>query len=163
MKLSLPAFRYHYSAGHTIIIQDLKWLRACPHLFALIDRITPELNGESTLILTDDRTVQKLNFRYRGKNKPTNVLTFDHPPPLRGGDIILALQTTQKEAHQQNKTLANHFAHLLVHAILHLEGYDHHHAGEAREMEMKESRMLARLGLPNPWKSRHLYEQAKSA
>jgi probable rRNA maturation factor len=105
-------------------------------------------------MLTTDRAVRRLNYLYRGKNKPTNVLTFDPASPGAAGDIAVSLQTLCREARQAGKSPAHHLAHLLVHGALHLRGHDHHRAGDARRMEMQEARILHRLGVPNPWKPR---------
>lgn len=107
-----------------------------------------------SVVLATDREVRRLNGRHRGKHKPTNVLTFEPPPGYGGGDIILALETVVREAHKAGRPVRHHLAHLVIHGSLHLAGYDHHHPGEAREMEMLESRLLARMNVPNPWKTR---------
>jgi probable rRNA maturation factor len=109
---------------------------------------------QATILLSSDREVKRLNARHRAKNKPTNVLTFEPPPGFPGGDIILALQTVKREAAAFGRPAAHHLAHLVVHGALHLQGHDHHEAGEARRMEMEEARILRRLGVPNPWKRR---------
>ncbi len=104
------------------------------------------------MLLASDATVKRLNARHRGRNKPTNVLTFDPAAPGLPGDIVLALGTVRREAAAAGKRPAHHLAHLVVHGVLHLAGHDHHHPGEARRMEMAEARILRRLGLPNPWR-----------
>jgi len=107
------------------------------------------------VVLSSDRAVKRLNMRHRRRNKPTNVLTFE---PLRGfvgGDIVVALETVRREAQAAGRSPAHHLAHLVVHGALHLQGHDHHAAGEARRMEMAEARILHRLGIPNPWKRRN--------
>jgi probable rRNA maturation factor len=108
-------------------------------------------------VLSSDLAVRRLNADHRNKNKPTNVLTFDgmhSPAGFLGGDIILALETVRREAGAAGRHPAHHMAHLVVHGALHLRGYDHHEAGDARRMEMEEARILHRLGVPNPWKRR---------
>ena len=101
-----------------------------------------------TIILANDAVVGRLNLLHRGRNKPTNVLTYEHPAP----EIILALGVIRREAAAAGRTVARHLAHLVVHGALHLQGLDHHHPGEARHMEMAESRILASIGVPNPWR-----------
>jgi len=96
--------------------------------------------------------VKRLNARHRGRNAPTNVLTFDPAGPGSPGEIILALGTVRREAAEAGRTPAAHLAHLVVHGALHLAGHDHDHPGAARRMELAEARVLHRLGLPNPWK-----------
>lgn len=106
--------------------------------------------GHVTVLLADDRTLKSLNTQHRGKEKPTNVLSFPgHPPAL--GDIALSLQTVRREARAEGKRAGAHAAHLVTHGTLHLLGHDHMAAGEARRMERAESRAMHRLRLPNPW------------
>jgi len=104
------------------------------------------------VVLASDTEVKRLNARHRGRNKPTNVLTFDNGGD--GGDIVLALGVVRREAQEARRRLAHHLAHLVVHGALHLDGHDHHGAGETRRMEMAETRLLHRIGVPNPWRSR---------
>jgi probable rRNA maturation factor len=93
-----------------------------------------------------------LNAEFRGKDYPTNVLTFvyDDDAP-RAGDIVLCAPVVRKEADEQGKTLAAHYAHLVVHGMLHLQGYDHERVADAAAMEAREIAILAGLGLPNPY------------
>ena len=130
-----------------IIIAEPRWRR---YVFAperLIARALTAAGCAPSVVLTNDATVKRLNARDRGRNKPTNVLTYEAPP-----EIIVALGTVLREARAAGKRPAHHLAHLIVHGALHLSGEDHHHAGEARRMERLEARLLARLGVPNPWK-----------
>ena len=106
----------------------------------------------ASVVLEGDLAVRRLNARHRGRNKPTNVLTF--PRPGAGGDVVLAFGVVKREAAAAGRTVAQHLTHLVVHAMLHLDGHDHHAAGEARRMEREEARLLSRLGVPNPWKPR---------
>ena len=82
------------------------------------------------------------------------MLTFETPAGVEGGDIVLALETVRREAVAAGRRPRHHLLHLVVHGALHLRGHDHHGAGEARRMEMREARILHRLGVPNPWKPR---------
>lgn len=93
-----------------------------------------------------------LNAEFRGKDYATNVLTFvyDDEQP-RAGDIVLCAPVVRKEADAQGKTLAAHYAHLVVHGMLHLQGFDHERAADAAAMEPRETAILARLGLPDPY------------
>ena len=122
--------------------------------------------AELSLVLADDATVRTLNARWRGKDAPTNVLAFAIDEagvvsagalatPLLLGDVVLAFETVAAEARQQGKSLADHLRHLVVHGVLHLLGYDHIVPGEARRMEALEIRILARLGVADPY---HLRE-----
>lgn len=141
-----------------IIVEDPRWRRLVPRARTIIARALRKASVDApasmagSVVLSSDQRVKALNARHRGRNKPTNVLTFDPPPGFPGGDIILALGVVRREARAARKSPAHHLAHLVVHGALHLQGYDHHEAGEARRMEMAEARIMRRLGLPNPWK-----------
>lgn len=133
-----------------ILVQDRAWTRALPRAAGLARRAARAGGGCSAIILSSDRVVRRLNARFRGRDKPTNVLTFD----ADGGQLILAFGTVRREAAREGKRLSHHLAHLIVHGALHLAGHDHLQAGEARAMEMAEARRLARLRIPNPWRAR---------
>jgi len=105
-----------------------------------------------TVVLADDRTVRRLNARDRGRDKATNVLTYDPPAPGLPGQIVLALGVVRREAAAAARRPSHHLAHLVLHGTLHLAGHDHHRPGDARRMEMAESRLLHRIGVPNPWR-----------
>ncbi len=145
-----------------VTVVDRRWRRLVPDAERIARRAARAASDRAgaasadTIVLDGDRAVRRLNARYRGRNKPTNVLTFEPPPGIRGGDIVLALGVVRREALGANKRPAHHLAHLVVHAVLHLGGHDHAGAGEARRMEAAEARILARLGVPNPWKPRAL-------
>jgi probable rRNA maturation factor len=97
---------------------------------------------------------RELNRDYRGKDYATNVLSFayDFPPEL-AGDLVLCLPVVLKEASDQGKAIEAHFAHLLVHGMLHLQGYDHEQEAEAEEMETLERKIMARMGYDDPYGS----------
>ncbi len=107
-------------------------------------------NSELAVVLASDAFIRDLNRTYRGKDKPTNVLSF---PGEDGalGDIVLALGTIKKEAKDQGKTLRHHTLHLLVHGTLHLMGYDHESGRDAEKMEAIEIKILKKLGVSNPY------------
>ncbi|SDF75031.1 MULTISPECIES: rRNA maturation RNase YbeY [Thalassobaculum] len=111
---------------------------------------------EISLLLTDDAAQRALNRDHRGKDSATNVLSFPAgfmPPagPRPLGDISLALETVVREAAEQDKSVADHVSHLLVHGTLHLLGYDHGDDAEAEEMEALEREILAGLGIADPY------------
>lgn len=115
-----------------------------------------------TIRMTDDEEIQDLNSRYRGKEKPTNVLSFTNEDPyahLGGeerylGDIVISIPTVEREAEEQNKKFENHLSHMALHGVLHLLGYNHEVEIEAKEMEDLEVRVLTALGIPNPYELR---------
>lgn len=106
---------------------------------------------EVSILLADDKKLQELNHDFRGKDKPTNVLSFPGDGEMLG-DIAISLDTLLKEAKSQNKTPENHLSHLVVHATLHLLGHDHEDDEEAEEMEKKEITILLNMGIKNPYK-----------
>jgi probable rRNA maturation factor len=122
---------------------------------------------EVSVRLTDDAEVQILNRDYRGKDKPTNVLSFPMVPPdlfdslsnsddgeVLLGDIVLAAETCAREATEKHITLEAHAKHLIVHGLLHLLGYDHEDEGQAEHMEELETVALDTLGVSDPYGDR---------
>ena len=116
--------------------------------------------GELGIRVVGSTESRRLNARYRGKDKPTNVLSFP-PAPLPGpqglgsrplGDLVICAQVVRSEARAQRKPLEAHWAHLVVHGALHLIGYDHEREDEAKRMERREIAVLRRLGFANPYK-----------
>ena len=131
-----------------VIVADPAWNRLIPGSVRIVRRAAHAAGLQGTVVLADNRLVQDLNARHRGRNKPTNVLTYEQPAP----EIILAFGVVRAEAAAAGRRPAHHLAHLVVHGALHLQRQDHEHAGDARRMEMAESRILRRIGVPNPWK-----------
>jgi probable rRNA maturation factor len=112
--------------------------------------------GDVSLCLADDSALRALNLSWRGIDKPTNVLSFPAAPGRPGeaptlGDIALAYETLAREAKDLGVSLADHYRHLLVHGFLHLIGYDHETDAEAERMEALEAKILARLGVADPY------------
>ncbi len=114
--------------------------------------------AEISLVLADDEFVHQLNREYRGKDCPTNVLSFetdDRPSevgvPWLAGDIIVSFDTVLKEAQAQDKSFESHLAHLIIHGTLHLQGYDHLTETEAQEMEALEVKLMQEMGYQNPY------------
>lgn len=119
-----------------------------------------EATGEQeiTVRFTDEQESQALNSEYRGKDKPTNVLSFpfEAPPGMSMnllGDLVICAPVILQEAQEQNKNPTHHYAHMIVHGILHLLGYDHINNQDAEIMEAKEIRILATLGIDDPYQS----------
>jgi probable rRNA maturation factor len=109
-----------------------------------------------TLRIVGKRESARLNARYRRKDKPTNVLSFpfEPPPGTRSdllGDIVICADVVRREARAQRKPERSHWAHMVVHGILHLRGFDHQNDKEAAVMESREARVLGDLGFPNPY------------
>ena len=160
--------------------QDLtvELIYSCPH-WQELDELEPKISRaankacraacqtgnqqgpfEVAINLSDDAQVKQLNNQFRGKDKPTNVLSFPYeddfpqlqqgPAPL--GDLILAFETVSTEASELGKPLDHHIAHLVVHGILHLFGYDHIEDNEAEEMEQLEEQILSSLQIPSPYR-----------
>ena len=139
------------------------WRAALPRVDALARRAVAAAladqgeGGHVALLLTDDGEIRRLNGGFRGREKATNVLSFPAGPGAGSlGDIAISLGVVRREAAQEGRALAAHFAHLVIHGTLHLLGHDHHAAGEATLMERAEARILHRLRLPNPWRARWL-------
>jgi probable rRNA maturation factor len=113
---------------------------------------------EISVVLADDAMVRTLNRDHRGKDKPTNVLSFPignaggvDAAPTMLGDVVLACETVMAEAAAQGKSVADHLRHLVVHGVLHLTGHDHEDDAEAERMERLETRVLADLGVGDPY------------
>jgi len=118
----------------------------------------PKMPPEVSLVFTDDASIREINAEWRSQDKPTNVLSFPAFPLTPGkmpgpmlGDIILAQETLVREAQALDKPFDEHLTHLLVHGFLHLFGYDHMEESDAERMEGLETRILAGLGLSDPY------------
>jgi probable rRNA maturation factor len=127
-----------------------KWARAA---------LTADVRGELTVRIVDERESAELNGRYRGKAGPTNVLSFRAESPdleahdelLPYGDVVICAEVVAREAREQGKPLAAHWAHMVVHGALHLQGYDHENSRDAGIMEARERALLNELGFPDPY------------
>jgi len=146
-----------------IIFEDARWhtldelappaiSAALTHLGFAAERF------EIALLACDDARIAALNADFRGKPQATNVLSWPaadlapgDAPPAELGDIAIAFDTCQREAAEQGKPFAAHVTHLLVHATLHLLGYDHQNDADAAQMERLEVEVLGKLGLPDPY------------
>ena len=150
-------------------IEDPRWTQALPNAAELLEKAIglalADIGDDSRTIevgvrLVDDGTIQGLNRDWRGRDKPTNVLSFpmgdpapvDDPDfPWLIGDIVMSFDTMKAEAERDGKQLAHHVVHLAVHAALHLIGHDHENEAEAEAMEAAEVKLLAGLGIPDPY------------
>lgn len=112
-----------------------------------------ERGGELGIRVVGSRESRALNARWRGRDRPTNVLSFpaDGPRGPQLGDIVVCAPVVADEARAQGKPLAAHWAHMVVHGTLHLLGFDHERAADARRMERRERTLLARLGVADPY------------
>jgi probable rRNA maturation factor len=160
----------------TIQLQSLRWktllrpycktVRLACHAAIESSKIAAiPCQWEMAVVLADDAFIRGLNKTYRGHDKPTNVLSFPSVEHMERnakrvskgansfelGDVVLALETVEREAQQQNKSFKHHALHLLVHGTLHLLGYDHELDKDATKMEKLEVEVLKKLGLSNPY------------
>lgn len=137
------------------VLQTLK--QACRHATGPLAATPGPINViELTLRLVDTPEAQELNRGYRERDYATNILTFAYGTDPNGtlhADLVICVPILQAEAHEQNKPLLNHAAHLTIHGVLHALGYDHIEADEAQEMEALETRLLAHMGIADPYLS----------
>jgi probable rRNA maturation factor len=161
------ALRWRASPAVDIVVASPLWTTQ-HSIKALLRRaigeaalLTSTAVGELAIVLTDDSAIRALNRDWRSKDRATNVLSFRTPEAnrVRGtprllGDIVIAYETTEREARAENKSFAHHATHLAVHGFLHLAGYDHAADDEAAAMERLETAILARLDVPNPYVAR---------
>lgn len=142
------------------IINDQQWKEAIPDIVTLAQRCFDAVTkadescvGEVSIMLTDDAHVQTLNATFRNKDMPTNVLSF---PGVQEdgclGDIALGFETCSRESLELDIAFTHHTAHLIIHGLLHLIGYDHIDEDDAELMESLEVRILATLGIEDPYK-----------
>ncbi len=153
------AARQTPNAAVDIDVADDRWLKDVDleRLSALAHSAAGHLPGQIAISLSGDAEVRVLNKQYRGLDKPTNVLSF---PAARHeqaalaqalGDLIIAYETTEREARELGITLGDHTAHLVVHGVLHLIGHDHGSDSQADAMEAEERRILAVFGIADPY------------
>ena len=143
-----------------IEVEDPAWSEALPEVESVVRAAAlaaaaheEAAHADITILLTDDESVRALNARFRGQDKPTNVLSF---PAVANrarllGDVALAYGVCVREAAEQGKPLRHHLQHLTVHGVLHLLGYDHIDDDEAEAMEGLERAVLAEMGVPDPY------------
>ncbi|MBM86397.1 MAG: rRNA maturation RNase YbeY [Rhodospirillaceae bacterium] len=147
-----------------ISIYDAAWLGAC-HGAELFCRDAVQavmeisnIKANVTIVLANDARMRALNYRFRGRNQPTNVLAFPaaqkhiNDDAWTLGDVVLGLETLKTECQQYDRSLGEHLKHLVVHGCLHLLGFDHKTDAEAIRMEKLETTILNRLGVPDPYR-----------
>ncbi|NDH60045.1 MAG: rRNA maturation RNase YbeY [Alphaproteobacteria bacterium] len=141
-----------------VAVLDAGWLTALPGIERLVRkaaRAAARRGRSLNVALADDKAVRGLNKRHAGKDKPTNVLSYPSGERAFLGDIVLARQTVWREARAQKKSPADHVTHLVVHGTLHLLGHDHETGdADAERMEALERRILAKLGIADPYLAR---------
>lgn len=123
---------------------------------ALVKAGFDKSNASLSLRIVDKEEIVELNSKYRNKQQPTNVLSFPYEalPDVDInllGDIVVCASVMEQEASEQMKTLEQHWAHIIIHGVLHLLGYDHQEEGQAEQMELLEIDILSTLGIPNPY------------
>lgn len=160
----------------TILVEDPDW-RSEKSILVQIRRaaklaldIPPRRKREGggrdvAILLAGDEHLRELNHTFRGRNKPTNVLSFESLQDIAShlGDVALAYDIVAKEARDQAKTLGAHAAHLTIHGILHLLGYDHQDEAEAERMESLETELVQRLGFSDPYAPVRCTQKPKAA
>jgi len=162
-----PAARRQVSPAVDIVVASPLWAtqrsikRLLRRAIGEAASVTSTAVGELAIVLTDDSAIRTLNRDWRSRDAATNVLSFPtpetdhaHGTPRLLGDIVIAYETTEREARAENKPFWHHAAHLAVHGFLHLAGYDHAEDVEAAAMENLETAILARLDVPNPYVAR---------
>ena len=152
-----------------ISIEDSNWSRKRLGLQKMSETVLSDtwkhIKGKSkatpliSIVFTNDKAIQKINKKFRDKNKPTNVLSFQiwpdpaalPPTMIPAGDLVFAIETVEREAKEAGIKFKNHLTHLMVHGFLHLFGYDHMNDEEADIMEALEIKILKKMGIKNPY------------
>ena len=134
-------------------IEDKRWQKYKIDFEKIANAVVTAVykNSEVSITLVNDAEIKKINKEYRGINKPTNVLSFELGDDVLLGDIFISLDTVRREAKRENISLEEHTAHMVVHGVLHLLGYDHLNDKDAEKMEKKETAILKKMGYKNPY------------
>ena len=138
-----------------VVTKNKKWTgkeKLVERLAKKLISLTKSDAQELAISLVSDRQMKKINFQFRDKNKPTNVLSFPAFDRLFLGDIVIAYETLEREAKEQKKKFNDHLTHLILHSILHLLGHDHEKEKMAQKMEKLEIKILKQLDIESPYK-----------
>ena len=148
---------------NTIILQKISKIKSLPNkrqfsVWAKQALPSNKKNHELVIRIVDTKEITELNKKYRKKNRPTNIISFPFDLPLGVknnflGDLVICAPLVKQEAKLQHKTISAHFAHLVIHGVLHLLGYDHKKNNDSKKMEALEIKHLKKLGFENPYKS----------
>lgn len=144
-----------------VILEDAAWRGVAPDIVKQVKRAAAMAlqrssvaapDGDVVVLLGEDARLRRLNRQHRGKDKPTNVLSFPAAPRTGYlGDIAIAYGVAKREADAARKPLLHHLLHLTVHGVLHLLGYDHEEPAQAERMEALEAGILGEMGIPDPY------------
>jgi probable rRNA maturation factor len=153
MKASPRASRRDNGPGPNLAIQRASRAAHIPSDRALRNWAKAAMKRAAiiTLRYVGEAEGRRLNRKFRGRDYATNVLTFAYSKSPLAGDLVICAPVVAREAREQGKPVAAHHAHLLVHGLLHLQGFDHERAAQAKSMESRERAILARLGFPDPY------------
>ena len=148
---------------NTITLQKISKIKSLPNKRQFSSWVKQALpsnkkNHELVIRIVDTKEITELNKKYRKKNRPTNIISFPFDLPLGVknnflGDLVICAPLVKQEAKLQHKTITAHFAHLVIHGVLHLLGYDHKKNNDSKKMEALEIKHLKKLGFENPYKS----------
>ncbi|HEX4534461.1 MAG TPA: rRNA maturation RNase YbeY [Rhizomicrobium sp.] len=149
--------RAEKSQAVIVVIEDDGWKKRLPRAAWRVRRaaaLALPRGKRLTVLLTSDARLREMNHQFRGKDKPTNVLSFPAGESEKGylGDVAIALGVSAREAKAEGKSLADHLSHLVIHGTLHLLGHDHEAAREAAKMESLEASLLAKIGIADPYR-----------
>jgi probable rRNA maturation factor len=154
-----------------VVLEDAKWKKLSAPIRARMKRAAlralerEKAKGSLTILLSSDARLKEMNGLFRGKNKPTNVLSFpaEENPDAYLGDVAIAHGVVTREARESGKRFADHLAHLAVHGVLHLLGHDHEKPKQAARMEGLEREILAEFGIADPYAVRRTPTRRTSA
>ena len=152
-RMASPTVDVTIAAGAWPPLAELELLAGRAVAAAVATGASVPAGAEVSILFTDDAAMRKLNARWRGKDMPTNVLSFPQGKGPLLGDIVLAAETVRNEAGLAQKALSDHIAHLVVHGFFHLLGHDHENPDEAERMEALERAALGTMGIDDPYRA----------